>query len=94
MSQKSANLSYVHGVSDTPLLGDTIGSCLDRTVEQFGTEDALIVPYQGIRWTWSELNEKVNAYAAGLIGLGLKPGRGSPELGFQTHLINRKNYRS
>lgn len=75
MSQKSANLSYVHGVSDTPLLGDTIGSCLDRTVEQFGTEDALIVPYQGIRWTWSELNEKVNAYAAGLIGLGLKPGQ-------------------
>ena len=29
---------------------------------------------QGIRWTYRELGEKVDAFAAGLIALGLQPG--------------------
>ena len=35
---------------------------------------ALIVPYQGIRWTYDELDRQVDAAAAGLIALGLEPG--------------------
>jgi len=34
-------LSYVHGASSVPLLGETIGENLRRTVEQFGSSEAL-----------------------------------------------------
>jgi fatty-acyl-CoA synthase len=34
----------------------------------------LIVHQQGIAWTWTELAEQVEAFAAGLVGLGLQPG--------------------
>ena len=38
------------------------------------TGPALIACQQGIRWSYRELGEKVDAFAAGLIALGLKPG--------------------
>jgi fatty-acyl-CoA synthase len=67
-------LSYVHGASDTPFIGDTIGVHFDRMVERFGERDALIVRHQRIRWTYRELQERVDAFAAGLLALGLKRG--------------------
>ena len=39
-------LSYVHGASDAPFIGDTIGVHFDRIVERFGERDALIVRHQ------------------------------------------------
>src|ERR1700749_2961486 len=67
-------LSYVHGASDTPFIGDTIGVHFDRIAERFGERDALIVGHQQIRWTYRELQERVDAFAAGLLALGLAPG--------------------
>jgi len=67
-------LSYAHGVSTTPLLGETIGAHFDRTVQRWGDHPGLISRQQGIRWSWRELGEKVDAFAAGLVALGLKPG--------------------
>src|SRR5215813_9834839 len=66
--------SYVHGASATPLIGDTIGVHFDRIAERFGERDALIVRHQEIRWTYRELKERVDAFAAGLIALGLERG--------------------
>jgi fatty-acyl-CoA synthase len=66
--------SYVHGTSDTPLIGETIGAHFDRMVEQFAGRDALIVRHQGIRWSWHDLKRRVDDFAAGLLALGLKPG--------------------
>src|SRR5271167_1095352 len=66
--------SYVHGASPTPLIGETIGVYFDQAVERFGERDALIVRHQGIRWSWRALKERVDAFAAGLIALGLEPG--------------------
>ncbi len=66
--------SYAHGVTTTPLIGETIGAHFDRTVERWGGQPGLISRQQGIRWTWRELGEKVDAFAHGLIALGLKPG--------------------
>ena len=34
--------SYASGTSSTPLLGDTIGDNLDRTIERFGDREALV----------------------------------------------------
>jgi len=66
--------SYVHGVSKKPLLGETLGTNFDAAVEKWGDQDALIVRHQNIRWTYLELQNKVNAFAAGLVSLGLQPG--------------------
>ena len=67
-------LSYAHGVTGAPLIGETIGVHFDRTVQRWGAEPALISRQQGIAWSWRELGEKVDAFAAGLVALGLKPG--------------------
>ena len=66
--------SYVHGVSMTPLIGETIGAHFDQVAARFADRDALIVRQQNIRFTYRELNEKVDALAAGLLALGISPG--------------------
>jgi len=66
--------SYVHGVSLTPLLDLTVGQLFDRTVARWPDREALVVRHQKVRWTWRELQQQVDAFAAGLIGLGMKPG--------------------
>src|SRR5215469_9861894 len=67
-------LSYVHGASGAPFIGDTIGVYFDRIVGRFAERDALIVSHQQIRWTYRELKERVDAFAAGLLALRLKRG--------------------
>src|SRR6267378_1799269 len=66
--------SYVHGASTVPLIGETIGVHFDRIVERLGEHDALIVRHQGLRWSYRDLRQRVDAFAAGLLALGLLPG--------------------
>jgi fatty-acyl-CoA synthase len=66
--------SYAHGPSDVPLLGETIGESLRRTIERFGESDALVVPHQGYRATYDELWEQVEAAARALIAHGVERG--------------------
>jgi fatty-acyl-CoA synthase len=66
--------SYVCGISDTPLLGDTIGRSLDHAVRRWGPREALVSPSHDVRWTWSEFAERVDALAAGFLALGLERG--------------------
>jgi fatty-acyl-CoA synthase len=66
--------AYAQGASDVPLLGDTIGAYFDKVAARWGDHDALVVPHQDISWSWSELQQRVNDCAAGLIELGLAPG--------------------
>jgi fatty-acyl-CoA synthase len=66
--------SYVCGISDAPLLGDTIGDCLDRAALRWGDREALVSPSHSVRWTWKEFSERVDALAAGFLALGLERG--------------------
>jgi fatty-acyl-CoA synthase len=66
--------SYASGTSDTPLLGDTIGDNLDRTVAAHGDRDALVDRASGRRWSYRELAADVNAIALGLLDLGVAKG--------------------
>jgi fatty-acyl-CoA synthase len=66
--------SYVHGASDVPLIGATIGECFDRTVERFPDREALVVRHQGVRLSWLELKQTCERFARGLLALGLKKG--------------------
>jgi fatty-acyl-CoA synthase len=66
--------SYAHGASPVPLLGETIGENLRRTVERVGDHDALIVRSQGYRATYRQLWEQTSQAARGLMARGVKPG--------------------
>ena len=67
-------LSYASGISELPLLGDTIGANLERTVALFGGRDALVDCPSGRRWTYTELDRDVDRVARGLLGLGVEKG--------------------
>jgi fatty-acyl-CoA synthase len=67
-------LSYAHGTSTVPLLGETIGENLRRTVEQFGDREALVVRHQNFRATYLELWEQIGLAARGLIARGVHTG--------------------
>jgi len=47
--------SYTSGISDTPLLGVTIGDLFDHTIEMYPDHPALISRHQNIRLTYREL---------------------------------------
>ena len=66
--------SYVSGTSDAPLLGMTIGQALDRATAKWGEREALVSPSHGVRLTWRELADQVDALAAGFLALGLERG--------------------
>jgi fatty-acyl-CoA synthase len=66
--------SYVHGNSGPPLIGKTIGALLDEVSANDGSREALVVAHQKIRWTYSELKSRSDAFASGLLSLGLEPG--------------------
>ncbi|UPK27205.1 AMP-binding protein [Bradyrhizobium sp. 195] len=67
--------SYVCGISEAPLLGNTIGRSLDQAVQRWGNREALVSPSHGVRWTWREFAERVDALAAGFLALGLERGQ-------------------
>jgi len=66
--------SYAHGGSATPMIGETIGVHFNRTIARWAERPGLVVRQQGINWSWKELGAKVDAFAAGLLALGLQPG--------------------
>src|SRR5262245_23001902 len=66
-------LSYVKG-PDAPLVETTIAEVLRDTVTRAGDQNALIVPHQNKRLTWTELSLEVERIARGLAGLGLHAG--------------------
>jgi len=66
--------SYVHGVSGNPLIFKTIGNLLDETVTNYGGKQAIVVRHQGVRLSYSELNEQVNQVAANLLARGIEKG--------------------
>ena len=67
-------LSYAHGASAQPLLGETIGDNLARTAAAHPDADALVSCHQDLRWSYAELDERVDRAAAALIAAGLEPG--------------------
>jgi fatty-acyl-CoA synthase len=67
-------LSYAHGPGPLPLLGETIGENLRRTVERFPDRDALVVRSQRYRATYRQLWEETSVIARALLALGIQTG--------------------
>ena len=66
--------SYVCGVADAPLLGDTIGRSLDSAARRWADREALVSPSHVSGGPGRNSTERVDALAAGLLALGLEPG--------------------
>jgi fatty-acyl-CoA synthase len=66
--------SYVQGVSRQSLLGDTVGSLLDRIAATHPDRPALVVRSQQVRLSYRQFHAEVERVAAGLLALGLQRG--------------------
>jgi len=65
-------LSYSHGTSATPLLGETIAASLRRVAADFGAIEALVDVPAGRRWTYREFDADTDALARGLLAAGIE----------------------
>jgi fatty-acyl-CoA synthase len=62
------------GETSVPLLEETIGENLARTVGRLGDREALVVPIQDVRLTYREFAHECERLARGLLALGLAIG--------------------
>jgi fatty-acyl-CoA synthase len=67
-------LSYSHGASALPLLGETIGANLRRIAATYPASEALVDVPTGRRWTYSQLDADTDGLGAGLLALGIAKG--------------------
>ena len=65
-------LSYSHGTSATPLLGETIGANLRRMAAAFGDNEAVVDVPTGRRWTYAQFDADTDALARGLLAAGIQ----------------------
>src|SRR5438128_694052 len=67
-------LSYAHGVSNTPLIGQTIGDLLDRVAAEYANNDALVSVFENRRLTYRQFNDEVSRTARALMAIGVNKG--------------------
>ncbi|RNL78968.1 AMP-binding protein [Nocardioides marmorisolisilvae] len=66
--------SYARGEDSPALLEETIGANFERAVAEHGDSEALVEFATGRRWTYTELNDDVNALARGFLEAGVAKG--------------------
>src|SRR6266571_1932546 len=69
-----SELSYSHGASGQPLLGETIGANLRRVAAAHPGREAVVDVPTGRRWTYAQLDADTDALARGLIAAGIGAG--------------------
>ena len=66
--------SYASGPSVVPLIGETIGACVDRIAEAHPEREAVVSVHQDIRLTYAQLRATTDEFARGLGALGVRHG--------------------
>ena len=69
-----SDLSFVSGTSAQPLLYRSVDGVLKAAADTHPKHAALVVPFQSLRYTFSEFDREVERVARGLIACGLTPG--------------------
>ena len=67
-------LSYAHGACADPLLGETIGHNLERTIARVPDAEALVDCGHGVRYTYAQFGDAVDRLAGGMLAAGLRKG--------------------
>ncbi len=68
------DLSLASGSTDIALIEETIDANFQRTVTLWGDRDAIVVRHQNIRWTYKELDARIEEVARGLMAAGIEHG--------------------
>ena len=68
------NISYTQGNQEQALIELTIGGLFETIVEKYPNNEALVSVHQDIRWTYSELKEKVDRCAKALLTFNVVKG--------------------
>jgi len=66
--------SYEHCGSTRPLLGETIGQCLDRVAAAHPDNELLVSIHQDVRFTYTEFVKVVDRAAKAFLKLGIRRG--------------------
>jgi fatty-acyl-CoA synthase len=66
--------SYTSGTSDESLLGLTIGDAFEETVSRFPKNEAVVSRHQNIRYTYEQLEIRVNQCAKAFLSIDIKKG--------------------
>ncbi len=72
--RSNSALSYVHGATNVPLIGSTVGDLLDQVADRFPDRDALISRHQKIRYTYSQMKAECDRLARSLMACGVAKG--------------------
>lgn len=56
------------------MLDVTLGRLLDAQAQKYPNHEAVIYPFEGIRWTYSQFKDRVDRLARGMVGMGIKKG--------------------
>ena len=70
----TTQLSYSHGTTTSPLLGETIGENLRRVAAANPDGEAVVDAATGRRWTYAQLDADCDVLALGLLAAGIQAG--------------------
>lgn len=73
-AQRGQPLSLLYGAVDPPLVDLTLGELLDLQCQHHGTQECIVTPWTGARWTYNELNQQSSQLARALMALGIGVG--------------------
>ncbi|PIE46997.1 MAG: AMP-binding protein [Gammaproteobacteria bacterium] len=77
VGEKSANapLSISHDKGPVvPFIESTIGDFFDAICDKYPDKEAVVSVHQNVRWTYRQLQQKVNQLASAMINMGLEKG--------------------
>ncbi|HYZ15828.1 MAG TPA: AMP-binding protein [Candidatus Acidoferrum sp.] len=66
--------SYAHGASAVPLIGETIGTNLDRIAARFPDNDAVVAVQPGLRLTYAAFAAETDRLARAFLAAGVEHG--------------------
>src|SRR5437879_9644221 len=67
--------SYAHGVSDVPLIGQTLGDFLAEAIARHATNEALVSVFENQRFTYQEFGAEVDRLARAFLALEIEKGQ-------------------
>lgn len=68
------HLSLLYGPVDPPLVDLTLGELLDLQCQHHGSQECIVTPWTGARWTYNDLNQQSSQLARALISIGIRVG--------------------
>ncbi|PYI03737.1 acyl-CoA synthetases /AMP-acid ligases II [Aspergillus sclerotiicarbonarius CBS 121057] len=74
MTKMPLSLSVIHGPSEPALIPFSIGQLLDHQATKYTTREAVVFPAEGVRYTYHELNSRVQSVSKALLAHGVLAG--------------------